>query len=86
MWFTRTGLTLEQAWATYSPVNFGYAVKYWEIEAAVNNKSSSSASTPDAIQATEAAYQALKLQGGVHAVDPHGDHGPADDRGDRQGG
>lgn len=64
-WWTRTGLTLEQAWALYSPVDFNFANKYWEIEAKIANSQSGSSQSADV---TEAAFQALKQGGndGVH--------------------
>lgn len=81
-WWTRTGLTVEQARALYTHADFNRAMKLWEIEAAISNGGSSSGSV-QTVEDTEAAFQRLREQGGVHdAVYEDGDHGPADDRGD----
>jgi hypothetical protein len=84
-WWTRTGLTVEQARALYTHVDFERAMKLWEIDAALSNGGSSSGGSAQSVEDTEAAFQALRQQGVADAVDEDGDHGPADDRGDGQG-
>lgn len=84
-WWTRTGLTVEQARALYTHADFERAMKLWEIEAAIANGGNSSSGSGQSAEDTEAAFQKLRAQGVPDAIDPHGDHSPADDRGDGQG-